>query len=119
MLLLNKGYFNYDQSAAYALDSYNNRYIDNSGAWNMNPYYEALKNHDETVWDFTPLKYRHRTASMMATQAFLTLIFPNEVESELGLTHDSLALELIDAREGLVMMLKEACISLTLRILLV
>ena len=61
-LLLNLG-SSYNQNASYAKDTFGNRYIENSGAWNGAEQYAKLVNQDPTVWDSVAIKTRHRTAS--------------------------------------------------------
>ena len=61
----------YNQNSSYALDNDGNRHIDNSGAWNTEPFFTALKNNDPTVWDGVPIKTKHRTAAMMSLEAFM------------------------------------------------
>jgi len=86
-LLLNLGHSNYNQNADYARDASGNKYIDNSGAWDGATQYNALKNEDPTVWDGADLKKRHRTASKMALEAFLCLLYPTETDPVLGVSY--------------------------------
>lgn len=87
----------YNQNASYALDPDGNRYISNSGAWNMEPYYTALKNHDPTVWDGVPIKTRHRTAALMSLEAFMCLFYPSDNDPDVGLDYATRAADLADA----------------------
>ncbi len=87
----------YNQSHPYALDPDGNRYIDNSGAWNMEPFYSALKAHDVTVWDGVPIKSKHRTAALMSLEAFMCLLYPDEMDEDVGVGHSTRIAELTDA----------------------
>ncbi len=87
----------YNQNANYALDDFNNRYIDNSGAWNGEPFYTALKNQDPTAWDGATLKNKSRTAALMASEAFMCLLYAGETDPDVGLDYDTRAQDLANA----------------------
>ena len=76
----------YSQNAAYALDPEGRRYIDNKGAWNGAPYYAALKAEDPAVWTGVAIKQKHRTATLMALEAFTLLLFPELIDPAVGLS---------------------------------
>ena len=87
----------YSQSQPYALNASGFRHIDNYGAWNMEPYYTKLKNQDPTVWNGVPLKLRHRTASMMALEAFMCLIYSGQNDPDVGIDYNTRAQSLATA----------------------
>lgn len=81
----------------YAVDNNGYRHLSNWGAWNMEPYYTALKNQDSTVWDNVPMKKRHRTASMMALEAFMCLIYAGQNDPDVGKDYNTRGQELAGA----------------------
>ncbi len=87
----------YNQNASYAKDNDNNRLIDNAGAWNFGPFYDKLKVQDASVWTGIPIKSRHRTASLMAMEAFVCLLYPSYTDPVIGKTTSVRATELATA----------------------
>ena len=87
----------YSQTGSYALDADGERYIDNSGAWNMEPFYTMLKNQDPSVWDNASIKDRHRTATLMSHEAFMCLLYPSDFDTDVNLSYSDRASDLAGA----------------------
>ena len=60
-------------------------------------YYRALLAHDTTIWDGTNPRERTITASVLAMEAFLCLVYDGETDSTVGISYADRAEALADA----------------------
>ncbi len=98
--LLHLGYNNggtYNHNSSYGSDGFGSRYIDNAGAWDFSSYYAKLVAQDPTVWDGIPIKTRHRTASLMALEAFECLMYAGQTDGDTGLSYSARTADLTTA----------------------
>ncbi len=97
--LLHKGYVpgGYSHSAAYAMDSDGNRWIDNAGKWDSHTQYYDLIAEDPNVWATSDIKRKHITASIMALEAFECLINAGTNDPDTGLAYNDRAADLAKA----------------------
>ncbi len=98
--LLHLGYSSngtYSHNADYAKDKDGNRLIDNAGAWDNSPSYRKLVAEDPTVWEGQNIKTKHRTATLMALEAFECLLFAGQNDPDTGLSYDDRANTLAQA----------------------
>ena len=75
--LLNLG-TDYQHNSSYGWDDFDNRWIDNTGFWNSNSYYEKLIAEDPNAWDGADLKRKHLAATTMALEGFECLMNAGE-----------------------------------------
>jgi len=92
--LLHLGYASngtYSHNADYAKDKDGNRPIDNAGAWDNSPFYRKLVAEDPLVWESQTIKTKHRTAAIMAMEAFECLLYVGQTDPDTGLSYDERA----------------------------
>jgi len=94
--LLNLG-TDYQHNSSYGLDAFDNRWIDNTGFWNSNSYYEKLIAEDPNAWDGADLKRKHLAATTMALEGFECLINAGEFDEDTGEFYDDRMADLAKA----------------------